>query len=119
MISFSAEQNSTMPAHLSIIQHLLFHLFKLAGNKNHFSSQRRAREHAERSESVCSALTIHRSFFTLAKKTMILDLHLLNWSYGEETQLHRNDISRKPDFTKKDGGGGLKLSFVASCIDGE
>ena len=33
MISFSAEQNSTMPAHLSIIQHLLFHLLKLCGKK--------------------------------------------------------------------------------------
>lgn len=39
MISFSAEQSSTMPAHLSIIQHLLFHLFKLAGKKKKKSLQ--------------------------------------------------------------------------------
>lgn len=43
-------------------------------------------------------------FFIPAKKTTILDLHLLNWSDGDQSflkrpQLHRDTISGKSHFT--------------------
>lgn len=88
-----------MPAHLSIIRQLLFHLFKLAGRKKITSAHREGLESRRRGvNQFCSeALAIHPFFFILAKKTMILDLHLLNWSDGDQSilkrpQLHRDTI---------------------------
>lgn len=95
-----------MPAHLSIIQHLLFHLFKLAGKKKITSAHSwRVWEQEEESESVLlRGPVIHAFFFILAKKTTILDLHLLNWSNEDpelhRPQLHHDTISRKSYFTK-------------------
>lgn len=98
-----------MPAHLSIIQHLLFHLFKLAGRKKkHFNSQLKGLEQEEESEPVLLRGPAIRPFsFILAKKTMILDLHLLNRSNEDpelqRPQLHCDTVSRKPHSTKMEG----------------
>lgn len=132
MSSFSAEQSSTMPAHLSITQHLLFHLFKLTRKKNHFSSQLKGlgAGGGKQTNFSSEALPFTLFFFILTEKTMISALTKLERWRPElhRHQLHCDTVSRKSHFTKMaDGGGGagrgkkeeLTVSFVLSCIDSE
>lgn len=94
--------------------------------KNHFSSQWRAQEQEEGSESVLlRGPAVRPLFFMLTKKTMILDLHLLNWSIGDQRflmrpQLYHDSVPRKSHFTRTGRGGEeLTVSFVPSRFDSE
>lgn len=112
-----------MPAHLSIIQHLLFHLFKLAGKKNHFCSQLKGLGAGGGEWISFAQRPSHSPFFLyIAKKTTILDLHLLNWRDEDpglhRPQLHCDTVSRKSHFTKTGGGvGGRRGIDSVFCTD--
>lgn len=75
----------------------------------------------------CSeAAAIHSFFFIPAKKTTILDLHLLNWSDGTRAFWSDLNCTATPSqesliSLKKKGGREeeLTVSFVSSCIDSE
>lgn len=72
-----------MPAHLSIIQHLLFHLLKL-GEKNKIAlAHSRGVESKGGERRRCALRHRHSLFFFLAEKTMLLELQLLNWEEGD------------------------------------
>lgn len=110
MISFSAVQSSTMPAHLSIIQHPLFHLFKLAGKKKSlqltvegFGSRR------QRVNQFCSEAQPFTLLLFLYTRQEHHDIRstltkLQRWrSELHRPQLHCNTVSRKSHFTKMRG----------------
>lgn len=109
-----------MPAHLSIIQHLLFHLFKLAGEKKKITSAHswRVWEQEEGSESVLLRGPAIHPFFLYTRQedhdiTSALT-KLEQWRPElHRPQLHRDTVFRKSHFTKMGDGGrrGIDSAF--------
>lgn len=121
MISFSAEQNSTMPAHLSIIQHLLFRLFKLAERRGWGGV---GLAHSQGVESrkggaggVLRGPVIHFSFLCCVIRSAVTD------SGEREMDAFGRDLNRtgtpsppKSHFSKKEGGEKGEIDNIFSPI---